>query len=174
MFTYAKRNALLAVLAVSLLVAPATAQAFYRNHDYKDFDYRRYDYNRYKDYKKPDVDLESVKATLHRASQGWYLNIRYEIELEDTHPDRFDVLISFSERGYMLMDARGRPIELFEGLGRPTEIDDDEFEFKNRVLVTLPRYIVHNPHKLKTHVAVIDRYTNRIIENKSTSVKWKR
>jgi len=158
MFTYTKRNGLIAAIAMSLLLVPATVQAYHRDRDYE----------------KPDVEVESLKAALHRASQGWYLNIQYEVELEDARPDRFDVLIAFSERGRMLRDGRGRPIELFEGLGRPTDVDDDEFEFKNRLLVTLPRELIHNPKKLKTHVAIIDRYTNRVIDDKTTSVKWKR
>ena len=59
-------------------------------------------------------------------------------------------------------------------LDRPTDIDDDELEFKQRLSITLPRQVILYPKKLKIRVAIIDRYTGRIVDDKTKSVKWKR
>ena len=156
MFTHTKCSALGAMLAVVLLAAPATTQASHRRCE------------------KPDVDVESLKAKLRLGHGAWHVSIKYEVELEDAWPDRFDVVISFSERGHTLRDRFGRPIEILDVLDRPTKVDDDELDFERRLSVTLPRKLVRCPKKLKVRVEIVDRCTGRVVDDKTKSVKWKR
>ncbi len=153
MLAQAKPGALVAAFAVSLLAAQPAALASHRGC------------------KKPDVDVESLKATLWHDYDSWKVSIKYEVEVEDARPDRFDVVITFSQHDRLLRNRQGQVIQLLDVLDRPSDVDDDEFEFKKRLSASLPRGVLQCPKKLKVRLEVFDRRTGRVVDSKKESVK---
>ena len=124
---------------------------------------------------RADVDIDSLRATVTPARDGWRLEVRYEVEVEDApRYDRFDLVLALTERGRLLTDRRGRPLTLVVPLDRPSEVDDDELEFEGRASFRLPRGAVYNPKKLKVHAKVVRVRDGRAFDRKSKSVKFQR
>ena len=60
-----------------------------------------------------DVDIDRLKAEIRQDTHGWRVFVDYQIEIEDARRyDRFELLLTFSERGRPLVDRLGRPIEV--------------------------------------------------------------
>ncbi len=122
-----------------------------------------------------DVDIDRLKAQIRQDTRGWRVFVDYKIEIEDARPyDRFEVLLTFSERGRLLVDRLGRPLEVGIPLVDPTDIDDDELEFRDGLTVNLPHGVLHNPKKLKIHAEVISVAQGRVMDRKAKRVKYRR
>ncbi len=119
-----------------------------------------------------EVDIESLKATLRRVDGQWDLAVRCEVEIEDAHPaERFDLMLRVTERGRELADERGRPLRTLIPLDRPTDIDDDEIEFKESLDLYLPAGSFSNPDRLRIWAKVLSRDDGRVLERKDKSIK---
>ncbi|MGB0717538.1 MAG: hypothetical protein ACPGXK_16795 [Phycisphaerae bacterium] len=115
-----------------------------------------------------EVEIDSVRASLRSNFDGYRLNVRYDVELENLDPSRYVLLVNFSERGRLLRDHRGYPLEVVADFLRPTDVDDGEYEFKDRFSLNLSRCAVQYPRHLKVHAKVVDRYNGSIVAR-----KWK-
>ena len=170
-----KRAALLTTVIGAILAAPPFAQADHNRA-------RRYDPRvqpvnaRPHDriwYSRPDVDIDSLDARLRGGWGRWHLSVAYEVETEDAAPGQFDLIIRITHRGRLLLDRTGRPITFVVHLDRPTEADDDELTYEGRFTGPLPLGPYVHPKHLKIQAQVIDRQTNRPLDHKHKSVKFK-
>ena len=128
-----------------------------------------------REYRRPDVDLDSLKGALFRADREWRLEVRFEVEIEDHHPaDRFELILYVSEKGYPLADDKGRRIEYVIPLDRPTDVDDDDLEFEHRVTLSVPDGAFRNPKRLRLHGRVVLQGEQRLLARKNKSIKFKR
>jgi hypothetical protein len=119
-----------------------------------------------------EADIESLKATLRRVDGQWDLAVRCEVEIEDAHPaERFDLMLRVTEEGRELTDERGRPLRTLIPLDRPTDVDDDEIEFKERLDVYLPDSSFDDPDRLRIWAKVLSRDDGRVLERKDKSIK---
>lgn len=124
--------------------------------------------------KRPDADIDSLRADIWYGRGGWLLRVRYEIEIEDFRPgERYELVIRLTERGCKLVDRKGRPIEIVVPLDRPTEVDDDELEFEGVLTVRLPARVLSNPKRLRIHAAVVPEGGVRPLDRKDRSVRYR-
>lgn len=128
-----------------------------------------------REYRRPDVDMDSLKGELFRVDGEWQLEVRFDVEIEDYRPaDRFDLILYVSEKGYRLADEKGRPIEYVIPLDRPTQVDDDELEFEHRVTLSVPDGAFRNPKRLRLHGRVVFQGEEHPLAHKDKSIKFKR
>ena len=122
-----------------------------------------------------DVDIDRLEAEIRQDTHGWRVFVDYQIEIEDApRYDRFELLLTFSERGRPLVDRLGRPIEVAIPLVDPTDIDDDELEFRDGLTINLPHGVLHNPKRLKIHAEVVSVAQGRVMDRKAKRVKYRR
>jgi len=125
--------------------------------------------------KRADVDIDSLKAEIYPERHGWRVGVRYEVEVEDYYGKKPLLLVmNLRERGRVLTERDGRPIEIVVPLDRPTEIDDDELEFEDSISVSLDEHVVCYPGSLRIEATVVDPHTNRPLERKQRSVRYRR
>ena len=124
--------------------------------------------------RRPDVDIEKLKATLRPSRGGYSLDARYEVEIEDCRPgERFVIVFHVTERGRVLTDRAGRRVEYVAPLDRPVDVDDDEMEFKDGLRIRLRGVRVHNPTHLRLHARVAYTDDGPPLGRDSTSVKFR-
>lgn len=121
----------------------------------------------------PVVDIDSLKASVRTELPDWHVAITYEIETETTEVCRFDLVLRLWAHGRPLLDEAGRPIEFVVLLDRPTEVDDDELEFKGRFNTTLVGGLDVHPDDLRIDALIVDRQTERVVKHKDNRVKDK-
>ena len=121
-----------------------------------------------------DVDIDSLKSELWYGRSGPELHVRYEVEIEDASPyDAFDLVLHVTERGRRVTDHHGRPITFILPLQYPSDVDDDEIEFRDRVVLRLIGGRIHNAKRLRLHAEVVRRGTQRALDHKDTSVRYR-
>ncbi len=107
---------------------------------------------------EPDVDIESLKAEIRavRADDGrveWRIDVKYEVEAEQPVPADLRLSFRVIERGEVVCDPDGSPIELSIRLDAPAEVDDDDVKFKGRPTIVLPERSIVHPRDLKLHAS---------------------
>jgi hypothetical protein len=122
-----------------------------------------------------DVDIKSVKPELRfdRRDGHFWLDVRYDVETEFPSQGRLDLVLELLHHGAPLLDDRGEPIQFAVVLDRPSDVDDDEFEYESRFSVTMPPGGHFNPKKLKASCLVVDREYGDVLDTKVESVKFK-
>ena len=123
---------------------------------------------------KPDVDIEKLKARLRHTCGQWRLSVKYEVDTEDATPGRFDLIFRVTERAHGTRGRARRPVSFVVPLDRPTGVDDDELEYKGRFTAHLSHGSFRNPKRLRIKAFVVDRYTARVVEHKTKSIKYKK
>ncbi len=119
-----------------------------------------------------DVDIESLKAKLLGGWNDSVLQVRCKVEIEDAWPgQRFDLWLRVTERGRELSDRRGRPVRVRVPLNRPTDIDDDEFEFDERLELPLPHAMPWNAKRLRIQAKVVGRNSGRVFDRDDATIK---
>ena len=123
---------------------------------------------------RPDVDIESLRGKLWRVGGEWLLEARYDVEVEDylPRPGELDLILYVTEHGSVLADHTGRPIEFVVPLEHPRETDDDELEFEDRVIVTLPDRTFRDPRHLRLHGVVVHANDDYPLDRKDKSIKF--
>jgi hypothetical protein len=121
-----------------------------------------------------DVDIESLRGELWRANGEWLLEVRYDVEVEDRRPapGELELTLFVTEHGYTLVDRAGRPIEFVIPLAHPSEVDDDELEFEDRIVVALPDDVFDDPKRLRLDAVVVRVGDDYALDRKSESVKF--
>jgi hypothetical protein len=127
-----------------------------------------------REHRHPDVDIESLRGELRRTAGEWLLEVRYDVEVEDylPPPGTLELILYVTEHGYALVDQTGQPIEFLVPLECPSEVDDDELEFEDRVIVTLPDGVFHDPEHLRLEGIVVRIDDGRPLDRKDKSIKF--
>ena len=89
-------------------------------------------------------------------------------------PGELELILYVTEHGRTLVDRAGRPIEFVVPLEYPSEVDDGEIEFEDRVTVTLPDGVFHDPDRLRLESVVFRVGDNRPLDRKDKSIKYDR
>lgn len=122
-----------------------------------------------------DADIDDLDADLVRDRGGWRLMVEYEVEIEDARRgERFDLVLTLTERGRPVLDRRHRPWTIVVPLNRPVRVKRDEVTFKRRISVRLGHRSFHNPKKLKIHAEVVRVSDGRVLDDDSESVDYRR
>lgn len=127
------------------------------------------------DDERPDVDIDSLRASIWYDDGRWHIHVKYEVEAEteDGVPDDLRLVLFFTERGRVVTDPKGEPIEFVVPLDRPSEVEDDEIEFEDRIMLELPDRSFRNPLRLKVNAVVVYGPEGRTLDRKDRSVKLK-
>lgn len=140
-----KRGIFVLFAAVGLMAAPAFAKG------------------------QTDVDIEGLKADLYPDGEDWTLRIRYDVEVERAQPDeRFLLALQFSDDGYRIRDAEGRPMEVIVPLEFPVEAKRDKQVFKDTIEVRLPGEAVRRPYDVRVHAGAIREGGSPAFDTKET------
>ncbi len=124
---------------------------------------------------RSEADIDSLRGELYHARREWRLRIRYEVEIEDALPfEQFELQVRVYERGRPVLDMRRRPLVIVLPLRYPTDVDDDELEFEDRVTVRLPYDAVCNPKRLKLEALVVRLNDGRVLDDSRRSVKFRK
>lgn len=151
------RKRMLGVLTVCAVAAPAFAAAPLRDD-------------------QPDVDIDSLKAEI-RAVRGedgrveWHIDVKYEVEAEQPVPADLKLAFHITERGEVVCDPDGAPIELSIPLNKPAEVDDDEVDFKGRPTIVLPERSIAHPRDLKLHATAVG--AGEKLDDKDAKIKFR-
>ncbi len=152
------QTGLVATMAI-LAADNATAEAGHRDR-----------YNR----RRVDVDIDSLRGELRYGRSGPELHVRYKIEIEDASPyDAFDLVLHVSEHGRRVTDHHGRPITFILPLQHPSDVDDDELEYRDRAVLRLIGGRIRNARHLRLHAEVVRRGSQRTLDHKDTSVRYR-
>jgi len=129
---------------------------------------------RYWDHRsRAEVDIESLKARLHRTYDRWALHVRYEVEIEDDNPsERFDLVLRVTEHGRELRDQWGQTLRFAVPLDRPAVVHSDEIEFKRGLDLHLPDGSFRGPEHLRIWAKVVRRQDSRVFDRKDKSIKF--
>lgn len=165
------RTRLLCCVAVAtpVLLAGTTARA--GDHDHRservvtyEYRYEEYDGDRHFRRSCIDVDFEKLDASLYCSCDGWDLRVNYKIEIEDARCEGpFDLVLEPRRCGHPLTEQSGEPARFIIPLDCPSDIDDDEIEFKGRFRTALPRETFCCPKKHDVIAYVVDREDGRQI-----------
>ena len=125
--------------------------------------------------RQPDVDIESLKSELRWINGEWLLEVRYKVEVEDYRPlpGELELILMITEHGRTLIDNTGNPIEFIVPLEYPSEEDDDELEFEDRITITLPQGDIGDPDHLRLESAVVRVNDGYPLDRKEKSIKFK-
>lgn len=106
--------------------------------------------------------IEELKGKGCCTPEGLSGCIRYEVETEYIAPGQLDLVLEFSHRGQKLTDEQGRPITVVVPLDDPSDVDDEEIEYKGSVPTPLPS----GPwcEDLRIHGQVVNRGTNTVLD----------
>ncbi|MCG8405826.1 MAG: hypothetical protein MI923_11570 [Phycisphaerales bacterium] len=122
-----------------------------------------------------DVDIDSLDAEVRYNRGGWQLRVWYDVDIEDARRyDRFDLVLTLTERRRPLYDHWGRPVTIVVPLDYPTKIDRDEIEFRQSRVFQLPDNLIGKPKRLKLHAKVVRAGCGSVLDRKSESVDFKR
>jgi hypothetical protein len=127
-------------------------------------------------HRQPDVDIESLRGELWRSGGEWLLEVRYDVEVEDyvPPPGELELILHVTERDHALVDHTGRSIEFVVPLEYPSEVDDDEVEFEDRTVFTLPDGVFHNPDRLRLEAVAVRAGYDYVLDRKDKSIKFDR
>lgn len=120
---------------------------------------------------RPDVEIDSLKASMRYYDGSWHVRVKYEVEVEDGVPSDLRLVLYFTERGRTVLDPTGEPIEFIVPLDEPSEVDDDEIEFEETITLELPDRSFRNPRRLKVHAVAVYGPEGRSLDRKDRSVK---
>lgn len=82
---------------------------------------------------KLDVDIDDLDAEIRWDGQKWSLRVKYEVDIENAAPgEAFDLVLNLVSRS-----GSGQPVQIVVPLVTPSEVDDDEFEYKSILLARL-------------------------------------
>ncbi len=123
----------------------------------------------------PEVDIDSLSASMRYYDGRWHVSVKYEVEAEaeDGVPDDLRLVLYFTERGRVVTDPKCEPIEFVVPLDRPSEVDDHEIEFEDRITLELPDRSFRDPRRLKVNAVAVYGSEGRSLDRKDRSVKLK-
>lgn len=119
-----------------------------------------------------DIEFDKLKGDILRDRGEWLLRVRYEVEIED--PPRvlpaLDLVVDVFVYGRPLIDDQGHPLQFVFPLDRPTEIEDDEIEFKGGAIAPLSFRSIIDPDEMEIIGRVMLRGDNRPLAVKEDDV----
>ncbi len=82
-----------------------------------------------------DIDIDELNVRVERDATGWLFEIDYEIEVE--HYRRFgplEFVVTIEHDGLVVANDAAQPVQFVLPLDSPTDYDDDDVEFKDRLV----------------------------------------
>ena len=121
-----------------------------------------------------DADLD-VSGRVHFQRGNAVLNARIKAEIEGRFlRDAYNVVLTIEPANARFGRRFVRPQTIIVPLGRPSDIDDDEIEFKQRVSVVLPRNLARFGNGLIIKAKLVSASSGRVLDRDKSSVRENR
>ncbi len=123
---------------------------------------------------RPDVDIDELSARIQRAGADWRLDVDYQVDIDHAgrSAEPLQLVLSVRDDEGVLADPEGRPFEVMIPLDRPSDVDDDEFEFEAGTALSLPDGAFAWPHRLVLEGIVLDPRDSAVLDRDSTRVRY--
>ena len=119
-----------------------------------------------------EADIEGLEATLRWSADRWELQVGYKVEVEDMLPcERFEVAFRVAEGGIPLLDENGQPMTITVPLDCPTEVDDDELEFRDSFGLDLPDEAIRDAGNLRVYAKVVRVTDGKVLDREDDSIR---
>lgn len=123
--------------------------------------------------RKFSADIDDLDAELFLTRDGWELVVEYEVDAEPWHPEQgIRLVLHARERGALLRDRDGRPLEVLVELTRPRELTGNEATFSGRARIGLPRAAIRDPDELRVYAALHWSHDERVLDRDDVSVDF--
>ncbi|MFO0839741.1 MAG: hypothetical protein U1D55_14600 [Phycisphaerae bacterium] len=120
-----------------------------------------------------EVDFDSLKAEVHPFGREWEIRVSYCVQVEHPAPgERLTLQLTPVECGAPLLDDKDRPVTIEVPLDRPTDVDDDELEFKGGLRIALPIESIRFPDEIELRGDVVDADNGIIRDTRDTHAKF--
>ncbi len=118
-----------------------------------------------------DADVD-VRAQLQFYRGHAQLNVRIKAEVEGRFlRDQYNVVLTIEPANRQHNRRLVRPLTVVIPLGRPSDIDDDEIEFKRHVNLQLPRHLARFGNSLIVNAKLVSANSGRVLESDTTFVE---
>lgn len=115
-----------------------------------------------------DADLD-VNARIRFNRGNAVLDVRIKAEIEGRFlRDTYNVLLTIEPADVRFNRRFVQPQTIIVPLNRPTDIDDDEIEFKQRVSVVLPRNLARFGNALVIRAELVSASSGRVLDRDTT------
>lgn len=122
-----------------------------------------------------DADIDSLDTELRHAGADWEIIIEYEVEIEGPiGGDVFVLVLELFEDEQPVIDENGAPLVMEIELINPSERDDDELEFEDRISATVPKAWIGDDDDLELVAKLIRVRDGVIFDDEDESVKEER
>ncbi|MCB9855541.1 MAG: hypothetical protein H6818_07610 [Phycisphaerales bacterium] len=123
---------------------------------------------RHRDHRDADLDV-SARIDFHRDDA--VLNVKIKAEIEGRFlRDTYNVLLTIEPAGPRFDGRFVRPQTVIVPLNRPSKIDDDEIEFRQRVNVVLPRNLARFGNALVIRAELVSASSGRVLDRDTSFI----
>ncbi|HRR85332.1 MAG TPA: hypothetical protein P5316_10000 [Phycisphaerae bacterium] len=119
---------------------------------------------------RTEADIEDLDAEIRWDGEKWRLLVEYDVEIEHAGAgESFDLVLSLFDK-----HSRKEAAQIVVPLVQPTEVDDDEVEYESTVEARIDARLVGDPKRLRLRAMVVYRGGGTVLDEKETSVDYKR
>ena len=120
-----------------------------------------------------DIEIDHLKADLRLSGDTWLVDAGYEVDVEGRNiPGGLALLLTVTDAGRTIAAPTGEPIELIVPLEYPTDVDDDELEFKGAAIVALEDGSFSHPANLRLHGYIVLPDADQPLAGKTTEIDF--
>jgi|GEM_PF-3244751 len=121
------------------------------------------------------AEIDSLDADLRHAGADWQIVIEYEVEIEGrVDNDVYLLVLELFEDDRPVVDENGVPLVMEIELLQPTDRDDDELEFEDRISPTVPKAWVLDDDDLELRAKLVRASDGLVFDDEDESVDQER
>jgi len=124
-------------------------------------------------YEAVKADIDKLKAELHFDGAQWIVDVKFEVEIETTRRiEGLALVLHVDEHGRTVTGSEDQPLEIVIPLDNPSEVDDDEIEFKQSLSFPIPEDAVGDPGALRLTALVATSPDAPILDRRDTRIDF--
>ncbi len=115
--------------------------------------------------------IDSLDADLLHAGPDWQISIEYEVEIEgQIGNDWYLLVLELVEDDRPVVDENGAPLVMEIELLQPTDRDEDELEFEDRISTSVPKVWVGDDDDLELVAKLVRASDGLVFDTEDESV----
>jgi hypothetical protein len=119
------------------------------------------------------ADIDKLDAELHHDGAQWIVDVKFEVELETSRRiEGLALVLHVDEHGRTVTGDEDQPLEVVIPLDNPSDVDDDEVEFKQSLSFPIPEDAVDNPAALRLTALVATSPDAPILARRDESIDF--
>jgi len=146
----------------------------YRSSEKRD-DRRRDDDHRKARDRRIKAKIDSLDCEMQHAGPDWQITIEYEVEIEGLiGNDLYLLVLELVEDDRPVVDDNGAPLVMEIELLQPTDRDDDELEYEDRITATVPKVWIGDDDDLEIVAKLVRTSDGLLFDMEDESVDQER